>query len=87
MQNAQFINELASSTADQSEKLKKLKPKQVQQITQTQVEEIREAISKDDEQRERALNGSSGKKHRHDATTDLIEGLAVRVGLNESQKV
>ena len=86
MQNAQFVNELASTSADQSEKLKKLKPEQVQQITQSQVEEIREAIKKDEEQREVALNGSSGKKQKQDATTDLIEGLAVKVGLNEAQK-
>lgn len=64
MQNAQFVNELASSTADQSEKLRRLKPEQVQQITQAQVEEIREAINRDEEQREKALNGSSGKKQR-----------------------
>lgn len=64
MQNAQFVNELASTSADQSEKLKKLKPEQVQQITQSQVEEIREAISRDEEQREKVLNGSSGKKQK-----------------------
>ena len=86
MQNAQFVNELASTSADQSEKLKKLKPEQVQQITQSQVEEIREAISRDEEQREKVLNGSSGKKQKQDATTDLIEGLAVKVGLNEGSK-
>jgi len=80
------VNELASTSADQSEKLKKLKPEQVQQITQSQVEEIREAISRDEEQREKVLNGSSGKKQKQDATTDLIEGLAVKVGLNEGSK-
>ena len=80
------MNELASTSADQSEKLKKLKPEQVQQITQSQVEEIREAISRDEEQREKVLNGSSGKKQKQDATTDLIEGLAVKVGLNEGSK-